>query len=53
MHKDEPLINRFIQNPTDLTKKELKVLGKDYGLALKTSMSEQEMIDSISENLPE
>jgi hypothetical protein len=44
----EPLINRFIQSPTSLTKEELVTLGSDYKLGLRMSFSEQTMIDKIT-----
>ena len=45
----EPLINRFIQSPTDLTKEELVTLGAEYKLGLRMNFSEQTMIDKITE----
>lgn len=45
----EPLINRFVQSPTSLSKDELKRLGADYGLSLSKTMSEQTMIGHVTD----
>lgn len=46
---EEPLINRFFQSPTDLTKEELVVLGAEYGLKLKMTQNEATMIDLVAQ----
>ncbi len=43
----EPLINRFIQSPSGLSKDELIALGKDYSLKLTRKMKEGTMVGRI------
>lgn len=47
-----PLINRFYQSPTSLTKEELIILGNQRGVSLRMNMNEQTMIDRITETMP-
>lgn len=48
----EPLINRFYQSPTSLTKEELIILGNQRAISLRMNMNEQTMIDRITETMP-
>ena len=45
----DPLINRFIQAPSELSKDELVTLGEDYDLKLVKTMNEETMIGHISQ----
>ena len=48
MKTERSLIERFAEEPTDLLKEELVILGKDFDLSLRMTMKEATMIGHIN-----